>query len=97
MFFQLGTGEALGTEFRQAGFSKVQTTRLSSPLIYQSDADAIGAAFVGGPVALAYSRFGEPERVSAHAEYLESIAPFREGDTYRIPGEFVIVAGVKGD
>ena len=35
------------------------------------------AAFVGGPVAMAYSRFDETMRNEAHAEYLASIAAFK--------------------
>ncbi len=95
MFFQLGTGAALEMQFRQAGFTDVRTQRISSTLVYQSDEDALGAAFVGGPVALAYSRFDDEVRASAHAEYLDSIAQYRDGHTYRMPGEFVVVAGAK--
>ena len=36
----------------------------------------MGAAFAGGPVALAYSRMEDDVREGAHAEYLESIARF---------------------
>jgi len=54
------------------------------------------AAFAGGPVALAYSRFDATTREEAHAEYLESISGFRSGDgQYDIPGEFVAVSGKK--
>ena len=38
--------------------------------------DAIGAAFAGGPVAMAYSRFDDQTRDDAHGEYLDSIAAF---------------------
>jgi hypothetical protein len=43
-------------------------------------------------VALAYSRFDEATRRAVHAEYLDSIAAWRRGDGYRIPGEFVIAS-----
>lgn len=95
MFFLLGTGEALSQEFDRAGFSALRTNRLSTRLHYTTGEDAIGAAFVGGPVALAYSRFDDEMRNGAHAEYLESIAPYRAGDGYEIPGEFVAASGVK--
>ena len=62
---------------------------------YDSADDAIGAAFAGGPVALAYSRFDETTRREAHAEYLVSIEAYRKGDRYEIPGEFVVVRGFK--
>ena len=57
-----------------------------------ADVDALGAVFQGGPVALAYSRFDDATKRAVHAEYLESIAAYRAGDGYRIPGEFVVTA-----
>lgn len=93
LFFQLGTGDALATAMSLTGFADVSLERISSPLIYRSADEALGAAFAGGPVALAYSRFDEDTRRAAHGEYLESIAPYREGDGYAIPGEFVLARG----
>lgn len=95
MFFQLGTGSALASEMSAAGFTRVSEARLATTLEYDSAEDAVGAAFAGGPVALAYSKFDEAARESAHAEYLASIAPYRVGDGYGIPGEFVVVRGEK--
>jgi len=95
MFFQLGTGRALGLALEAAGFADITSERISSTLIYHSPEDACGAAFAGGPVALAYSRFDEPTRAEAHGEYLTSIAPFRRGEGYAIPGEFVVARAVK--
>jgi hypothetical protein len=34
-------------------------------------------------------------QAEAYAEYLASIEVYRNGDTYAIPGEFVVVAGTK--
>ena len=87
----LGTGEVLAMLARQAGFSDVASDRLTVTLEYDGADDAVGAAFAGGPVALAYSRFDERTRAEAHAEYLASIAPFRTTRGYAIPGEFVVV------
>jgi hypothetical protein len=70
--------------------------RITTTLEYASAADACGAAFAGGPVALAYSRFDERTRDAAHEEYLESIAAYRRGDRYAIPGEFVLGRRTKG-
>ena len=67
--------------------------RIATVLEYANEEQAIGAAFAGGPVAMAYSRFDEPMRRAAHAEYIESIAAFRRGDGYDVPGEFVVVRG----
>jgi SAM-dependent methyltransferase len=94
MFFALGTGDRLRHAFADAGFADVTLDRLSSLLHYASADEACGAAFAGGPVALAYSRFDGATRASAHAEYLTSIAPWRSGDSYDVPGEFVVAAGV---
>jgi len=93
MFFQLGTGDVQKTLFEAAGFAGVHSDRISATLEYASGDDACAAAFAGGPVAMAYARFDEATRASAHAEYLESIAAYRHGDGYAIPGEFVVTIG----
>lgn len=95
LFFQLGTGNLLQQTFTKAGYQEVRSQRISTILYYDSAVAALGAAFAGGPVALAYSRFDASMREAAHAEYLDSIAPYRRGDGYEIPGEFVIVRGDK--
>jgi hypothetical protein len=66
-------------------------------LWYSSDQAALDAAFAAGPVALAHDRFDEATRREAYAEYLDSIAGFRDGAGYRIPGEFVVVRGFRPD
>lgn len=95
LFFSLGTGDRLSALFREAGLADVVTERLETHLEWASPEEACGAAFAGGPVALAYSRFDEATRRAAHAEYLTSIEPWRQGSGYAVPGEFVIVAGRK--
>jgi ubiquinone/menaquinone biosynthesis C-methylase UbiE len=95
MFFQLGTGESQAAALARAGFERIRSERLSVTLHYDSAEDACGAAFAGGPVALAYSRFDNATREAAHAEYLASIEPFRNGAGYAIPGEFVITLGFR--
>lgn len=90
LFFQLGTGDSLAECFVQAGFTGVQTERISTELVYDSGDAAADAAFAGGPVAMAYSRFDDETRASARADYIASIDRFRAGDGYRIPGEFVV-------
>ncbi|HSR71834.1 MAG TPA: methyltransferase domain-containing protein, partial [Kiloniellales bacterium] len=95
MFFQLGTGETLARSFADAGFTDIRSERLDVELRYASADEALGAAFRGGPVALAYARFDEATRAAVHREYLDSIAAYRAGDGYRIPGEFVVATGVK--
>jgi ubiquinone/menaquinone biosynthesis C-methylase UbiE len=95
LFFSLGTGERLSTTFTTAGLVDVVTERIETHLDWTSADEACGAAFVGGPVALAYSRFDPPTRAAVHEAYLESLEPFRKGAGYAVPGEFVIVAGRK--
>ena len=95
MFFQLGSKDLLAKSFTRAGFIEVQTKRIDTRLRYASGEDACGAAFAGGPVALAYSKFDDKVLDEVHKEYLDSIEAFRTGDGYDVPGEFVVVAGRK--
>jgi len=95
LFFQLGAGDALATAFELAGLEETESRRLSSVLEYEDDEDALGAAFAGGPVAMAYSRFDDGTREAAHGEYLASIAPYRRAGGYSVPGEFVVTRGVR--
>ena len=92
MFFHLGTGDMLARTFEAAGFTEIRAQRLTTTLRYASAEDALGAVFRGGPVALAYSRFDDATRRAVHAEYLDSIAAYRTGGGYRVPGEFVVAA-----
>lgn len=93
MFFQLGTGDLLQRQMQAAGFAGVHVERIATTLDY-ADADAaVGAAFAGGPVALAYSRFDEQVLNEVHAEYLASIESFKRGEGYAVPGEFVVARG----
>jgi hypothetical protein len=94
LFFALGTGDSLAGCFARAGFEAVTSRRLRVELRYACAEDALGAAFRGGPVALAWSRFDEATRAEVHAQYLRSIEPFRDGPGYRIPGEFVAALGI---
>ena len=95
MFFQQGTGNTLEYSFEKAGFSTIKTSRISVTLNYRSADIALMAAFAGGPVALAYQNFDEQTKQEAHREYLDSITPYKNGNGYRIPGEFVVATGIK--
>ena len=95
MFFNLGNMDMLSRTFVAAGFSDIAFEKLNTELIYHSDEEACGAAFAGGPVALAYHKFTEQVKSEVHAEYLESIKAFRQGPGYAIPGEFVVAIGLK--
>lgn len=94
MFFQLGSGDLLARRCAAAGFEGVTLRRLPVVLDYADGDAACDAAFVGGPVALAWSRFDAETRVRVRARYLEAIAPWRRGAGYRLPGEYVVAGGV---
>ena len=93
MFFQLGTDDTLEIVMEGAGFRQIDAKRLPTVLHYASEEEACGAAFAGGPVALAYSRFDDKTREQVHAEYLQSLASWRRGAAYDVPGEFVVGLG----
>jgi ubiquinone/menaquinone biosynthesis C-methylase UbiE len=92
LFFRLGQGDTLARLCAEAGFERLQTQRLATTLCYADADEACRAAFVGGPVALAWSRFDARVRARVCERYLEAIEPWRDGKAYRIPGEFVIGA-----
>jgi ubiquinone/menaquinone biosynthesis C-methylase UbiE len=92
LFFRLGNRVTLAELCEQAGFEAVALRRIDAPLSYPSANHACDAVFVGGPVALAWSRFDEEVRARVQARYLDAIAPWRVGDGYRLPGEFVVVS-----
>ena len=73
----------------EVGFSSARTEHRSLILSWESPEEACAAIFAGGPVALAYSKFPPEVRAEVHAEYLESLAPYRAGAGYRVPAEFV--------
>jgi ubiquinone/menaquinone biosynthesis C-methylase UbiE len=95
MFFRIGTGHCLEHACTAAGFGNIRSRRFRTTLDYASAAQACEAAFVGGPVALAHSRFTESMKTEAYADYLASIEAYRTGDGYAVPGEFIVVAGTK--
>lgn len=92
LFFGLGQGEALERACAAAGLTVTGSHRRHDAL-WHADADAAcAAAFAGGPVALAWSRFDAATRHRVRQRYLDDIAPWREGTGYRLPAEFVLVS-----
>ncbi|WP_428422251.1 class I SAM-dependent methyltransferase [Methylibium sp.] len=94
LFFRLGQQDTLARGCAEAGFEGVVHRRIATALRYADADEACSAAFVGGPVALAWSRFGADARTRVRARYLAAIEPWRHGAGYSVPGEFVIVAAV---
>ena len=95
MFFQTGNPGMLKLSLETSGFSSVEVKTISTFLIYHSAEEACGAAFAGGPVALAYHKFSETVKKEAEAEYLASIKPYKKGKIYEVPGEFVVARGIR--
>ena len=97
LFFRLGQADTLARLCTDVELSDVHTERIHTTLRYADGDEACRAAFAGGPVALAWSRFGDAARARACARYLEAIAPWRAGSGtgYAVPVEFVIVTGCK--
>ena len=83
LFFQMGAGETLRHTLAGAGFDQVEVYRIATTLWFDSGEAACGAAFAGGPVALAYTRFDEPTRAAVHEEYLTSIQAHSTGTGLR--------------
>ena len=95
MFFNLGNPSMLPMSMEAAGFTNIQTEIISTYLQYEDIEEACGAAFVGGPVALAYHKFEDSVKNEVHQEYLESISSFKKNEGYEVPGEFVVATGLK--
>jgi len=91
LFFRLGQDDSLARACSKAGFASVDVQRFAASLDYADAEQACDAAFAGGPVALAWSRFDAGARQRARGRYLDSIAAWRVGRGYRVPGEFVLV------
>lgn len=94
LFHRLGQQDALASLCTDAKFEEVRCDRFKTTLTFPGANEACDAAFVGGPVALAWSRFDPEVRTRVRARYLDAIERWREGDNYSVPGEFVVAAGV---
>jgi len=94
LFFGLGQQDALARLCANAQFEDVVHRRITATLDFADAKQACEAAFVGGPVALAWSRFNAEVRARVRGRYLNAIESWRHGRGYRIPGEFVIASAV---
>lgn len=94
LFFGLGSVGALTSNLEAAGFTNVQERRIQSVLSFKSAERVLSAIIDGGAVALAAKRFNDETRRAVDEEFLASVAAYRNGDRYEIPGEFVIASGV---
>ena len=96
LFFRLGQIGALARLCAGANLKVIAEQRIVAALAYADGDDACNAALVGGPVALAWSRFDAEVRARVRARYLESIEPWRIGQAYGLPAEFVVVGAASG-
>jgi ubiquinone/menaquinone biosynthesis C-methylase UbiE len=94
LFFGLGAQDALASLCAAAKFADVRQRRITTTLTFANANEACDAVFVGGPVALAWSRFKDEVRARVRARYLDAIESWRHGLGYQIPGEYVIAAAV---
>jgi ubiquinone/menaquinone biosynthesis C-methylase UbiE len=95
MFFRLGQGDALARACSDLQLAQVRLQRIAVPLDYADAQQACVAAFVGGPAALAWSRFADEVRARVCKRYVDAIGAFRNGDGFRVPGEFVLVSACR--
>lgn len=95
MFFNLGNPHMLELHFNAAGFRHISIRRIRTILYYEDEQEALGAAFVGGPVALAYHKLSDTVKQEVHAEYLRSLLPYKKGEAYEVPGIFVVARGYR--
>jgi ubiquinone/menaquinone biosynthesis C-methylase UbiE len=95
MFYNLGNEGTLKQYLAAGGFKNISVDRINTLLNYSTGEEACGAAFLGGPVALAFSKFSNDVKKEVYIEYLESIKSFKESDGYHVPGEFVVAIGYK--
>jgi ubiquinone/menaquinone biosynthesis C-methylase UbiE len=92
LFFRLGRSDTLARVCADARFDAIELHRVATTLEYFDADEACSAAFVGGPMALAWSRFDDSVRARVRERYVASIAAWRHGRGFRIPGEFVVVS-----
>ena len=95
MFYHLGNEGTLQQYMNAGGFKDLSIERINTVLEYSSGDEACGAAFLGGPVALAYNKFSGEVKKEVYIEYIDSIKSYRKGDGYHVPGEFVVAIGFK--
>jgi SAM-dependent methyltransferase len=92
LFFGLGQGDALARRCVAVGLQVTAQRRRSDTLDYAGAAEACDAAFAGGPVALAWSRFDGTVRERVQSRYIEALASWSDGQGYRVPAEYLIVS-----
>ncbi len=94
MFFATGAQGTLLRDFKQAGLRDLKEVRQREVLEFASERALLTAMLLGGPVAMAVKRFSPAVMAEVEKEFLGSVQAHCNADgSYRIPGEFVTVAG----
>jgi hypothetical protein len=94
LFFASGAPDALRSDFEAADLGDIQERRQQEVLAFRDERALLTAMLRGGPVALAVKRFTAAVMAEVEGEFLASVREYRASDgRYRIPGEFVTVAG----
>jgi len=95
LFFRLGEDDALAGLCQAVGLAHIAQRRITATLDYGDDDAACDAAFIGGPAALAWSRFDANVRARVCRRYVDALAPWRHDGRYVVPGEFVVVTAIR--
>lgn len=96
LFFASGAPGSLRRDFQQAGLRDIEEHRQREVLEFADERSLLSAMLLGGPVALAVKRFTPETMAEVEQEFLDSVNDHRAADgSYRIPGEFVTVAGYR--
>ena len=80
-------------DMREAGFESIEEQRIQSALCYENEDQLLSAMIDGGAVAMAAKRFDSNTKADVEREFLASVASWRVGDGFEIPGEFLIASG----
>ena len=94
MFFRIGTGKPCGTRWRRRASGDNQQAP-GDPARLRRCRRGLRGGVRRRAGRAGLQPFHRGERHEAHKEYLASLEPYRKGDGYAVPGEFVIVAGKK--
>jgi SAM-dependent methyltransferase len=89
LFFALGRPGAFVAALERAGLVDAREERVELTLRWRDRDQACTAIFDGGPGALPFSMFTEEIRREVRDQFIASIEPYRKGDGFEVPAEFV--------
>jgi len=95
LFFALGAPGAFAAALEHAGLIDQREERVAVTLRWRDCHEACAAMFDGGPGALPFSMFTEEMRQAVRDQFVASIEPYRRGDGFEVPAEFVYATACK--